>query len=71
MAVVCFIVFLPMYHIFFFVPKYRVASLMSSITMLLVLAYEYGYVVTGTENHDQVYTVAGKVSKMVHDRGEY
>ncbi|KAL0145745.1 hypothetical protein V8B55DRAFT_1464744 [Mucor lusitanicus] len=60
MAVVCFVVFLPLYHIFFFVPKYRVASLMSTVTMLLVVAYEYGYVVDGLTNYDQVYTVAGK-----------
>ncbi|KAI8973359.1 Fusaric acid resistance protein-like-domain-containing protein [Mycotypha africana] len=60
MAVVCFIVFLPLYHVFFFIPKYRVASLMSTVTMLLVLIYEYGYVVEGLTNYDQVYTVAGK-----------
>ncbi|CAO3634580.1 unnamed protein product [Mucor fragilis] len=60
MAVVCFVVFLPLYHIFFFVPKYRVASLMSTVTMLLVVAYEYGYIVEGLTDYDQVYTVAGK-----------
>jgi len=63
MSVVCFVVFLPLYHIFFFVPKYRVASLMITVTMLLVVAYEYAYIVEGLTNHDEVYTVAGKVSK--------
>lgn len=60
MAVVCFIIFLPLYHIFFFVPKYRVAALMSTVTMLLVVSYEYSYVLEDIADYDKVYTVAGK-----------
>ncbi|KAI8645988.1 hypothetical protein BD408DRAFT_399901 [Parasitella parasitica] len=59
-AVVCFVVFLPLYHVFFFVPKYRVAALMSTVTMLLVVSYEYSYIVQGLTTYDKVYTVAGK-----------
>jgi uncharacterized membrane protein YccC len=61
MAVVCFIIFLPLYHIFFFVPKYRVAALMSTVTMLLVVSYEYSYILEDIADYDKVYTVAGKV----------
>ncbi|CAO3654904.1 unnamed protein product [Mucor hiemalis] len=39
---------------------YRVAALMTTITMLLVIAYEYGYVVEGLSEYDKVWTVAGK-----------
>jgi hypothetical protein len=60
LAVVCFICFLPLYHVFFFVPKYRVAALMTTITLILVISYEYGYVVEGATDYDQVWTVAGK-----------
>lgn len=60
LAVVCFICFLPLYHVFFFVPKYRVGSLMTTITLVLVIAYEYAYVFEGATNYDKVWTVAGK-----------
>lgn len=60
LAVVCFICFLPQYHVFFFVPKYRVAALMTTITMLLVISYEYAYVIEGLPTYDKVWTVAGK-----------
>lgn len=33
---------------------------MTTITMLLVIAYEYGYVVEGLSEYDKVWTVAGK-----------
>jgi hypothetical protein len=38
--------------------------------MILVVAYEYAYVLTGAANHDQVYTVAGKViNREIHGWG--
>ncbi|KAI7907901.1 uncharacterized protein BX663DRAFT_14209 [Cokeromyces recurvatus] len=60
MAVVCFILFLPLYYIFFFIPKYRVIALMTKVTMILVVSYEYSYVLEGLPGYDKVYTVAGK-----------
>ncbi|KAG1470552.1 hypothetical protein G6F56_002620 [Rhizopus delemar] len=65
LAVLLFFVFLPMYYIFFFVTKYRVAVLMGKVTMLLVIVYEYNYVNSGAVTYDQVYTVAGKRLLMV------
>ncbi|KAI8081921.1 Fusaric acid resistance protein-like-domain-containing protein [Gilbertella persicaria] len=60
LAILCFIIFIPLYHLFFFVQRYRVIALMSKVTMLIVIAYEYTYVIEQVPNYDQVYTVAGK-----------
>ncbi|KAI8378396.1 Fusaric acid resistance protein-like-domain-containing protein [Blakeslea trispora] len=60
LAVICFVVFLPLYHVFFFVQRYRVMALMSKVTMLLIVSYEFNYVAEQVPNHDQIYTVAGK-----------
>ncbi|KAI7891734.1 uncharacterized protein EV154DRAFT_442545 [Mucor mucedo] len=65
MTFVFFIFFLPMYHVFFFVPKYRVGALMTKITALLVVSYEYTYTVDGSTSYDKVWTVAGKRLVMV------
>ncbi|CEJ05363.1 hypothetical protein RMCBS344292_19306 [Rhizopus microsporus] len=65
LAVLSFVIFLPLYYIFFFVAKFRVAALMSKITMILVIIYEYNYAVSGVAIYDQVYTVAGKRLLMV------
>lgn len=61
LAVLCFFVYIPFYYTFFFIPKYRVIALMSKVTMTLVVVYEYNYVVEDIPNHDEIYTVAGKV----------
>jgi hypothetical protein len=61
-AVVCFVLFLPAYYVFFFKAKYRVIALMGKITMLLCLIYEHNYATSGVEEYDQIYTVAGKVN---------
>ncbi|KAI9474121.1 MAG: hypothetical protein EXX96DRAFT_487378, partial [Benjaminiella poitrasii] len=60
MAVVCFVLLIPLNYVFFFIPKYRVVALMSKITMILVIAYKYNYVLQGAPGYDKVYTVAGK-----------
>ncbi|KAI8391663.1 uncharacterized protein BYT42DRAFT_509805 [Radiomyces spectabilis] len=60
LAVVCFIVFIPLYHIFLFNGTFRVAALMTKITMLLVVIYEYNFVLEGQPGYDRVWTVAGK-----------
>ncbi|KAI8874930.1 hypothetical protein K501DRAFT_299570 [Backusella circina FSU 941] len=64
-AVVCFVLFLPAYYVFFFRAKYRVIALMGKITMLLCLIYEHNYATSGVEEYDQIYTVAGKRLLMV------
>ncbi|KAI8073135.1 hypothetical protein BC940DRAFT_290632 [Gongronella butleri] len=58
LTIVSFLVFIPHYHIFFFNPVYRVASLMSKVTMVLVVIYEYDSVQAGT--YEAVWTIAGK-----------
>lgn len=60
MSVVCFICFLPLYHVFFFIPRYRVVALMTKITILLVISYEYTYTLEEEGAYDKVWTVAGK-----------
>lgn len=65
LTVVCFFFFLPLYHIFFFVPKYRVGALMTKITTLLVIFYEYTYIIDGLSSYDKIWTVAGKRLLMV------
>lgn len=63
LTVLCFFVYIPAYHIFLFITQYRVVALMSQVTLTLVIVYEYNYVVENVPNHDEVYTVAGKVNK--------
>ncbi|ORX50433.1 hypothetical protein DM01DRAFT_1094193 [Hesseltinella vesiculosa] len=58
LAVVLFILFVPHYHIFFHSSVYRVAALMSNITMLLVVIYAFNSVQTGPP--ETVYIIAGK-----------
>ncbi|GAA5805760.1 hypothetical protein HPULCUR_011285 [Helicostylum pulchrum] len=60
MPLVCFICFLPLYHVFFFIPRYRVVALMTKITMLLVISYEYTYTLEEEGAYDKIWTVAGK-----------
>ncbi|CAO3597555.1 unnamed protein product [Absidia cylindrospora] len=60
LGVVCFILFIPLYHVFFFSAVYRVAGLMGKITMILVIVYAYNSDLQGGNYVEPVYTVAGK-----------
>ncbi|KAI8339494.1 hypothetical protein BC941DRAFT_420641 [Chlamydoabsidia padenii] len=60
LGVLCFVLFIPYYHVFFFSPIYRVASLMGKITMILVVVYAYNAVQEGGADIEPVWTIAGK-----------
>ncbi|KAL0073866.1 hypothetical protein F4703DRAFT_1781432 [Phycomyces blakesleeanus] len=60
LVVVCFIVFLPLYHVFFYGNTLRIVALMIKVTMLLIVVYEYDFKRYGTTNYDPVWTLAGK-----------
>ncbi|KAI9279412.1 hypothetical protein BC943DRAFT_355200 [Umbelopsis sp. AD052] len=58
LAVVMFILNYILYHIFFYKPFWRVCTLMTQITLILVVAYRYNYVLQN--NAEPVWEVAGK-----------
>ncbi|KAI9025841.1 hypothetical protein CLU79DRAFT_66381 [Phycomyces nitens] len=60
LVVVCFIVFLPLYHIFFYGSTLRIVALMTKVTMILILVYEYDFHHFNPANMDPVWTLAGK-----------
>ncbi|ORY00086.1 hypothetical protein K493DRAFT_211684 [Basidiobolus meristosporus CBS 931.73] len=63
LCVVMFIVNYALYHVFFFKPFWRVAVLMTQITLCLVVVYRYHYVLD--DNPDPVWMVAGMRCLMV------
>ncbi|ORY03991.1 hypothetical protein K493DRAFT_276181 [Basidiobolus meristosporus CBS 931.73] len=63
LCVVMFIVNYALYHVYFFRPFWRVAILMTQITMCLVVVYRYHYVLDN--NSDPVWVVAGMRCLMV------
>ncbi|CAO3608821.1 unnamed protein product [Cunninghamella blakesleeana] len=61
-SVVCFFIFVYFKYQLFFGPAFmKPVSFLTNVTMMLVIIYEYGYVKSNLPNHDEVYTVAGKV----------
>ncbi|KAI8080209.1 uncharacterized protein B0P05DRAFT_540434 [Gilbertella persicaria] len=59
-VVLTFFVMMPLYFIFFTSQVFNVVALMTQMTLLLVICYEYQYVVGGTPNYDSIEVVAGK-----------
>ncbi|KAI8084668.1 uncharacterized protein BX664DRAFT_366267 [Halteromyces radiatus] len=60
LAVLCFALFIPLYHIFFFSAMYRIVGLMGKITMVLVVVYAYNAELEGGNSFEPVWTIAGK-----------
>ncbi|ORZ12336.1 hypothetical protein BCR42DRAFT_81199 [Absidia repens] len=60
-SILCFVCFLFLQYAFFFGPMYaKPVSLLITVTLGLVVIYEYQYVQDQVPNHDAVYVVAGK-----------
>lgn len=65
-SVLCFVCFLFLQYSFFYGPMYaKPISILVTVTLGLVIVYEYQYVQDGVPNHDEVYVVAGKVGRLL------
>ncbi|KAI9486242.1 MAG: hypothetical protein EXX96DRAFT_516153 [Benjaminiella poitrasii] len=60
LSVLLFIVMIPLYYIFFTNQLFKIVAIMSQVTMIMVVCYEYQYVVSGAAVYDSVEFVAGK-----------
>lgn len=60
LVILTFFVMWPLYYIFFTSQIINMVAIMTQITLLLVVCYEYQYVVSGAATYDSVEVVAGK-----------
>ncbi|CAO3607767.1 unnamed protein product [Cunninghamella echinulata] len=65
-AILCFILYFPMYHVFFYNAIYRVAALLGKITMILVVIYGYEAAQKGETDINSIwYIVAHRIAAIV------
>ncbi|KAI8355533.1 hypothetical protein BD560DRAFT_335853 [Blakeslea trispora] len=60
LVVLTFFVMMPLYYVFFTSQILKMVAIMTQLTLLLVVCYEYQYVVSGAPTYDSVEVVAGK-----------
>ncbi|KAI8371963.1 hypothetical protein EDC96DRAFT_439303 [Choanephora cucurbitarum] len=60
LVILTFFVMMPLYYIFFTSQIFKMVAIMTQLTLLLVVCYEYQYVVSGAATYDSVEVVAGK-----------
>lgn len=65
LVILMFFIMWPLYYIFFTSQIINMVAIMTQITLLLVVCYEYQYVVSGAATYDSVELVAGKVSQFI------
>lgn len=68
LVILTFFVMWPLYYVFFTRQIVAMVAIMTQITLLLVVCYEYQYVISGAAVYDSVEVVAGKVKKKKKDR---
>ncbi|KAI8877640.1 hypothetical protein K501DRAFT_260071 [Backusella circina FSU 941] len=60
LVILTFFLLMPLYYLFFTSQVLNIVAIMTKVTLLLVICYEYQYVVGGTTGYDSVELVAGK-----------
>lgn len=63
LAVLMFILMIPLYYLFFTNKMLSPLVIMIQVTCILVVCYEYQYVTSGVAVYDSAEVVAGKVSR--------